>query len=667
MACTFQKNLHPTRNNPNLAESEPEQTACGRQLKKQKFMVFANRAKQAKNACFGLRLLILSSLAASLTQFVLVAPHVSKHTNMLEVLKNHGYPWWGLLVIWLVALSASFVWVNAEHPLRNNNLYFGLVCFAFLCSLLVPHVTHRYCLVTHPALALWLSCVLTPLLDRFFPWVEHILKTHTKSFKKFFCVPKRPSTGPLLATLAVFGVVFVQSYRRHIWFGSGGMDLGLFHQTEWLLSQGLSPHNTILGMHAFADHMDFVNVLAAPLQWIWPSAGALLLFQAAVVALGAGFLFDMARDKLGTEQAAWGLVVVYVVAVPMQQAVMFDFNLTTVGAGLLPVIVWCYERRAWVGFFLALFALALCKENLVLWGIGLCLALATGNNRNRRPALFGAAALLALFALEMGVLFPLFGEHGFRHFRYSALGTSMGEVMAHVLQDPLYALTLLFTPEQKIDGLLVPFSCVAFFCFLAPRYAIAFLPLVVERFWSDHANRWWDFHYGAGISVLVTLAAMQGLANAKQFVSRFGVHWMTRVPVLAVVLSCVLVGTLGHFGRGPLVVWRHPYYATPKDRENATAIVDWVTKMVPKQASVAAQNHLLPHLSNRKHIYQLTSQVHAEFVVLDFAQSAWPFERNFPKKLAQNLLEQNYGMVACQGTAVVLQKGAVNVSCKALE
>jgi hypothetical protein len=36
----------------------------------------------------------------------------------------------------------------------------------------------------------------------------------------------------------------------------------------------------VMGMHAFADHLELIDLLAAPLQWVWPSAASLLLFQA---------------------------------------------------------------------------------------------------------------------------------------------------------------------------------------------------------------------------------------------------------------------------------------------------------------------------------------------------------------------------------------------------
>ncbi|MBI3178581.1 MAG: DUF2079 domain-containing protein, partial [Deltaproteobacteria bacterium] len=445
-------------------------------------------------------------------------------------------------------------------------------------------------------------------------------------------------SSPYLCAALVFLIVFVQSYRRHLWFGSGGKDLGLFHQSAWLLSRFESPHNTLLGSHAFADHLEFIDIAAAPLQWIWPAAGALLLFQALLVGLGVVPLFDLAKRRLGSLSAAWLMAVVYLCGIDMQNAVMFDWNPTTCGAALLPWVVWLFERGRVVGFAFAVAALALTKENLVLYALALCLTLARGTER--RAALAAAAVLAAWFVIEIKVLFPLFGGE-FRHLRYPALGDSGLEIARSVLASPHRAFALLLTPGAKIDGLLAPFSSVAFACVLAPRYGIAFAPAVLERFWSAHSNRWWDHHYGAGIGVLAVLAAIEGLGRLKVWADTRGRRDLAPAAVVAVLLACVAIASLPRFGPGPLWVWRHSYYASPQDRRDAEALV----ARVPPGAPLAAQNHLLPHLSARPKLFEISRPVRAEFVALDLAQAAWPFERGYPRKLAGELLREGYGVV----------------------
>ena len=56
-------------------------------------------------------------------------------------------------------------------------------------------------------------------------------------------------------------------------FGSGSKDLGLFYQTHWLIAHGRPPLNTVMGMHALADHMELVDYAVAPLLRVYDGAG----------------------------------------------------------------------------------------------------------------------------------------------------------------------------------------------------------------------------------------------------------------------------------------------------------------------------------------------------------------------------------------------------------
>ncbi len=605
-------------------------------------------------------------LCATLTQLVVHAAEFSHDRRFLTLLGEEAGPWWLFVALWLAALVSRLrlapvetrAWLLEARP-------FALTLAGLLFVVTTPFTNAYFTHLTHPALAVVLVWVLAPAITR----VRQRLRQPAAEAEE------RLGGQPWAAAAVVFLVVFVQSYRRHWWFGSGGKDLGLFHQSVWLLSQGAAPENTVMGMSAFADHLELVDLLAAPLQWPWPSAGALLLFQAALVGLATVPVFDLARRALGSAAAGWALAAVYLLGADLQQAVMFDWNPTTCGVTGLPWVVWFFARGRAVGFALSLAFVALAKENLVLYGLGLSVALAVRPER-RRWALAAAAALALLFVVELQVVFPLLRPEGFRHWRFAELGDQPWAMLREVVRSPYRAFALLFTPGNKIDGLLLPFSTVAFVCWLSPRWLFAFAPMILERFWSDHANRWWGHHYGAGIGVAATLAAIEGLARIRAFLAGRQRQDLLPVAVLGVLVSCLLVGTLGRFGPAPLWVWRQPYYASAADRADAAEVL----QVIPDAASVAAQNHLLPHLSARRAIFQLVQgdgqgpvPVHAEFVArvaeyvaIDLQQSAWPREPGFARHLGLELLGRGYGVVACRGQAIVLRRGAAGQPCAAL-
>jgi len=594
------------------------------------------------------RLLALAVALAALTQWVAWAAAFSHDARFLQLLADEAPGFWLLALAWAAGLALRRrLDPDGTDQLLARPAVFAAVLGGVSLLLVTPFVNAYFTYLTHPGLAWLLAWTAWPLLHR----LGEGMRAHLGAERWLRALP-------WLLAMATSTLVFVQSFRRHHWFGSGGKDLGLFHQSVWLLSRFEAPHNTVMGLHAFGDHGEYIDLLAAPLQWIWPSAGALLLFQALLVGGGAWAVYELARLRIGVA-GAFVAALVFVLGVDMQQAVMFDWNPTTCGAALMPWIAWGYARGRAVAFAVAVALVALCKENLILYALALCvvLALEPDGGRRRRWAWLAAALLAAFFVLQMQWLFGLFRAGGFRHLRFGELGETPAAMAWAILREPARAFALLWTPGAKIDGLLVSYACVAWVALLAPRYLIALAPIVLERFWSTHANRWWGHHYGAGAGVVATLAAIEGLAwlrARRGSVLASGLAaWRWPVALTAVLLACLLVAQAGRRGAAPLLRWRHPYYTTAQDRRDAQSIL----ARIPAEASVAAQNHLLPHLSARRDIREIRMPIASDYVALDFAQSAWPFEASYPGQLVRRLLAGGYGVEACVGKAVLLRRG----------
>ena len=171
-------------------------------------------------------------------------------------------------------------------------------------------------------------------------------------------VPAANETRPIprwsapLLFVAAAAVFFVQSANRHWQFASGSMDLGLFVQQHWLLSRGLVPFNTVMGMHMLADHMDWIDVLVAPLLRLGPGPEMLLLVQSLVVASAVFPLVALGR-RLAGEHAGLAAAAAFVLAPDVHMGVMFDYNPSTLGSALLlwaaaAIVLRGPRRRRWL-------------------------------------------------------------------------------------------------------------------------------------------------------------------------------------------------------------------------------------------------------------------------------------------------------------------------------
>ncbi|HET8647134.1 MAG TPA: DUF2079 domain-containing protein, partial [Vicinamibacteria bacterium] len=226
---------------------------------------------------------------------------------------------------------------------------------------------------------------------------------------------------PVTFVLAA-AVFFVQSANRFWSFGAGSKDLGLFYQTHWLIAHGLPPLNTVMGMHALADHMELLDWVVAPLLRIHDSPATLLLVQAVALASAVFPLFWMGRRLLESSRAGFALAWAWLLAPDVHLGVMFDYNPTQLGAAALVWTAWALTCRGLVASLVAALVACLAKENICLYVALMAVVLAVRVVPWRR-AVAVAALALAVFAVEMLVLSPKFRAGGFRHWeQYEDLG-----------------------------------------------------------------------------------------------------------------------------------------------------------------------------------------------------------------------------------------------------
>ena len=193
------------------------------------------------------------------------------------------------------------------------------------------------------------------------------------------------------------------SVLRHRAFETGRFDLGNMVQAVWTTAHGHPLEITSLQgdqISRLGAHVDPILVAFAPLWWLWPSPDLLLTGQAVAVALGALPVFWLARKHLGSERAALGFALVYLLLPAVEWLTLNEFHPVALATPLLLFAFWYLDEDRLVPFALAAVAASLCKEEiaLVIAGYGLWYALA---RRRRRAGLtiFGAGLAWSAFAV----------------------------------------------------------------------------------------------------------------------------------------------------------------------------------------------------------------------------------------------------------------------------
>lgn len=451
--------------------------------------------------------------------------------------------------------------------------------------------------------------------------------------------------GAVAVTFAVF------SLHRHRSFGSGSWDLGCMAHNFYRASRGLSTVSTVLGDVDFlGDHFMPGIYLLAPLFWVDASASMVLLVQAASLAVVAPALYGIARRHGAGPEPAAALAVAVGLGFGMQSAAYFDAHEITVGFGFLAAAFYALEtgRLGWATASLVVFSLF--KESLGAYVafLGLFLLVTAGPDPRRRR--FGAAWLVygaVWFVAVNRVLKPWFAAGGriTSHETFTDFGPTLFTALLGMLADPLRTAAVTLIPAEK--GLSLGVTLIGAgggLALGAPSVLLAAAPLVAERFLSSKESMWqMGYHYAAPLTLYAGWAAARALpaatawvATGLQRIEPSGSRSAARALALYFVFVGLLVNGFGYRHPANFHVWRESYFSTAdKQRDNAAAVA--FVRGFGREAKVAAQNRILPHLADRPWIWRLGEHKKANLVVLSLDESAWPYSDRFPAQLAAQL------------------------------
>jgi uncharacterized membrane protein len=360
--------------------------------------------------------------------------------------------------------------------------------------------------------------------------------------------------------------------HRNAW--SGGLDLGIFDQAVWLLSEGRAPDVTINGRSIFADHLSPVLGLFVPLYVLAATPLWLLAGQAAALGLAVVPLRRLARDR-GVDVRA--VTAAYVVSAPMLAAAIFDFHPSTVAVLPLAWLVASLEATERRPVLLAAVGVLLCRADLGWIVAATAIAAPT---RHRRPLLIvGVVGVAAGFAVP-----ALFGAEGTFEIHYGHLGDSPTDALAA----PWRAIEA-FAAKDLATVFLWLIGC-GMLVLLAPRWLAAILiagvPVLASR-WPGTEDPF--THYGAPLVPLILAGAIAGLATHHRRAD-------ARVLVGGALVATLLAGPLSP--KAP-----EPYSVTTVFTQNFDGHLDDALRGIHPDEPLAASNRVLPHVSQRDDVY----------------------------------------------------------------
>jgi uncharacterized membrane protein len=290
-----------------------------------------------------------------------------------------------------------------------------------------------------------------------------------------------------------------------------------------------------------------------------------------------------------------------------------DVALTVAGLGLYMLLV---QRRAWIGSVMV-------------------------------------AGSLAWFVLLLDVVIPALGGSTYQHWTYTALGTGPISAFLFILQHPIKSLELLVSPLDKLRVGVGTFATWLFLPVLSPIALIA-IPSFLERFWSSSPDLWsFHFQYSMLPAPILAFAAIDTAARLKGWVGgRWSDAATVALPLAAFVVSAVLTIAVVK----PFAELRT--YVSDADAGQ----IQQCLNIIPAQVSVAATDSLVPHLTGRREIYEVTQNSKTDYIAIDISTlgKVNPVDGRL-RAIVSSSLANGYGVACSRGLTVVLGRGVTSV------
>jgi len=411
----------------------------------------------------------------------------------------------------------------------------------------------------------------------------------------------------LLVELLFFCLLYsLLSLRRHNRFDSFAYDLGIFDQVIWRYSRFKIPFSTIKGKIIFGDHFNPSLVFLSPLFWFWNDVRILLIFQSFWLVFSAWPVFLLARHRKLPSFLAMIIVFIYLLFYGFQHALNFDFHAVVIGVGLMPWLIYFWLKRNWKKFIILALVFAGFKENLCLFLIALGIISFLKNQR--KTALFLIIPSLIYFWIVIKVIIPFFSPQGYEY---------QPVVSSHFFT----LIKNLFWPFEKLKTWFYSLGWFSFLPLLSPLTLIPVLVDLAQYFEAGDrfAATWGLFmHYRASLGPVLIWGTIESLAFLQKKIKNIFLIGLF-ILILPLFWQYSLHLPLNRLSKR--YFWREEEFM--KDNRK-------IFSLIPQNASLAAQNNLVPHLSHRDKIYLVWPRKNEQ-------GKWWLFWDNRPKYLMVDL------------------------------
>jgi len=440
--------------------------------------------------------------------------------------------------------------------------------------------------------------------------VESVVRI--KSEKKFYKIiikiyarmPRNLFQKITISLVAILGIGFViytggMTTLRYLEFATPSMDFGIFSQMFHYMVKNFQQLTTcerdVLMSH-FGVHISPVYYLMLPFYAVYQSPITLEVCQAVVIALGLIPLYLLARRFKLSNLEIIGISICYAFYPALSSGCFYDLHENAFLPLFLLLLLYFIECERLSGIIVSAILVFSVKEDAAVYVAFIALYLLI----DKKKYIKGAVLLIASVGYFMFATFIVnkFGD-GELVYRFSNLiyddSNSVLCIIKTLILNPGYALQQVFL-QQNLLFIFEVFTPLCFLPLFVKRWSQLILigPFILINLMSDY-KFFHDisFQYVFGnISILFYLMVV----NVSAFKRRYRIKVVPLMAVFSVMMFTTLMQGKMHYWED----YQSSYF------KNTWETMSEALDKIPKDASVVATTFLVPKLSDRDELYDLT-------------------------------------------------------------
>ena len=302
------------------------------------------------------------------------------------------------------------------------------------------------------------------------------------------------------------------SIQRYLSLNSSYYDLGIMNQVVYNTAHGrfLEMTNQALDKNVsrLATHFDPILAFLAPFYFIYPSPSTLLIIQTIVLAIGAWFIYLIAKNTLKNKIYAFIFSLSYLSLFLVTRTNLFDFHPVALATTFLLAAIYFEIVNKNVLTFIFIILSLLTKEHvgLVTFFYGLYIFFL---KKKKTFGLFICLTSIIFFASTIFFIIPYFRQA--THFAakyFNDFGDTPEKAIGGILFSPKKILAILIKKDTLIylSRFLLSYGVLAVF---APFFLVIAGPEILINVLSANNNmRSFYFHYNSLIVPFLVVSAI---------------------------------------------------------------------------------------------------------------------------------------------------------------